>query len=312
MTTAADLPAPALTSEREHARAGFFFGIGAYSFWGFIPLYIALLHNVPAKLFLAHRVVWSLVWCAVAVTITRGWPLAVAAVKHRRTLLVLAGSTVLIAINWYVYIYAVLTNRVSDASLGYYLNPLVNVLLGVALLGERLRPGQLLAMAIAAIGVVAQAMLGVGFPWLAVTIAVSFSLYGLLRKIAQVGPLIGLTIETAVLLPLALTMVLLHAGGRWESAATLTLRDLTLLVLAGGVTAVPLLLFAAAARRLRFSTLGFLQYLAPSLQLLCAVYFLHETRTRAQWLSFGVIWIALVVYSVDSIRAHRRAVALAE
>ena len=312
MTAAVTSSTPLDLDPSRRARAGFFLGISAYLAWGFMPLYIHLLQNVPAKLFLAHRIVWSLAWCAAAVTITRGWPLVLTAVKHRRTLLVLAGSTVMIAINWYVYIYAVLTHRVGEASLGYYLNPLVNVLLGVALLGERLRRGQTIAMAIAAVGVVAQAMLGDSFPWLAMTVAISFSLYGLLRKVAHVGPLIGLTIETAVLMPVALLTVLLHAGGQWETTATLTPRDLALLVLAGGVTAVPLLLFAAAARRLQFSTLGFLQYLSPTIQLFCSVYILHEPKTRAQWLSFAVIWLALIVYTIDSIRAHRRVIALAE
>jgi chloramphenicol-sensitive protein RarD len=277
-------------------------GFAAYGFWGFFPIYLKATAQAPVLEVLCHRILWALVML-VALTWQQGQLSEVAAaLKQRRVLLVLGASTVMIAINWLVYIFSVVHNRMLESSLGYYINPLVNVLLGVLFLRERLPPLVRLAVAIAAGGVLWLGVTVGRAPWISLTVAFSFGFYGLLRKVAPVGALTGLTVETLLLLPLAAGYLIARlATGRATFLSGNHALD-ALLVMAGPVTAIPLLLFAAAARRLPLSTLGFLQYLSPTLQFLLAVVVYGEVFDRAKLAAFACIWTALALFAFHSVR----------
>ena len=291
-------------ADTAHPRAGLIYGIGAYTLWGVLPLYLHLLRSVPPAQVLSHRVLWSLLLLgAVVIATQRLRPLLAAA--RGRMLLMLTASAALIAVNWFVYIWAVANDHLVEASLGYFINPLVNVAMGTLLLGERLGKLQAAAIGIAGIGVLILAASGGGALWISLSLALSFGFYGLIRKIAAIDALGGLTIETAILAPLALA-VLLYAGGNGTGAFG---RDTTmelLLVLAGPVTAAPLLMFAAGARRLRYTTMGLLQFIAPTLQFLEAVLIYHEPIRTAQLATFALIWVGCGLYAWSSIVAARR------
>lgn len=295
-----------MDAEQATRRAGLLFGLGAYLLWGVLPLYFKALTHVSATEIVAHRIVWSLLFLAALVSIWRRWGAIRTALANRRVALTLCATALLIAINWLVYIYAVLSGHVLEGSLGYYLNPLVNVLLGVVLLGERLSRARVFAVLLAAAGVaVLAAGAGEGL-WISLTLAASFAVYGYLRKVAPVDSLEGLSIETAILAPIALGWVL-WLGVRGEGGfAGWDLETNLLLILAGAVTAVPLLLFTAAAKRLPYSTLGFLQYIAPSMQFLLAVLAFGEPLTTAHLVCFGAIWTALAIFTLDGMRSARR------
>lgn len=286
---------------------GLALGVGAYTLWGVLPLYIHLLKGVPALQVLAHRVLWSLVLLAVIIVIfRRARPIFAAA--RGRTLLLLLGSALLIAINWIVYIWAVQNDHVLEASLGYFINPLINVALGFAFLGERLRRIQGVAIAIAAAGVLVLAISGGGALWISLALAISFGLYGLLRKVAAIDALGGLTIETLLLAPFSLAL-LVHADQAGTGAFGQTTYLDLLLILAGAVTAAPLLMFAAAARRMPLATLGLLQYIAPSLQFAEAVLLFGEPVRTVHIATFALIWTGCALYAFDSIRASRASMA---
>lgn len=284
-------------------RSGLFLGIGAYALWGILPLYLRLLNGVPTLQVLAHRVVWSLLLLGLIVVVARRVG-AIRAAARGRTLLLLAASATLIAVNWLVYIWSVQNAHVLEASLGYFINPLVNVALGMAVLGERIRRWQAIAVGIAATGVAVMAVAGGGAIWISLSLAVSFSLYGLIRKIVTIDALGGLTIETLLLAPLCLA-VIVYAGATGESAFGHTRGIDALLVLAGVVTAAPLLMFAAAARKLRYATMGLLQYIAPTLQFLQAVLLFGEVVRPVHIVTFSLIWAGCALYAWDSLRANR-------
>ncbi|HEX2763359.1 MAG TPA: EamA family transporter RarD [Allosphingosinicella sp.] len=292
-------------------RAGLVMGLGAYTVWGVLPLYFKALGHVRASEIVAHRIVWSLLFLGGLATIRRRWPAIRIALATRRMALTLLLTSVLIGINWLVYIYAVVSGHVLEGSLGYYLNPLVNVVLGVAFLRERLSLWQKGAVLLAAGGVAVLALGAGGAIWISLTLAASFSLYGFLRKVAPVEALEGLWIETLFLTPLAAGWLLwLMAQG--ESGFLATRTTDVLLVLGGALTAIPLLLFTAASKHLPYSTLGFLQYVAPSLQFLLAVFAFGEPLTTAHLLCFAAIWTALTIFVLESIRAGRAAARAAE
>lgn len=288
----------------QRTRTGFWLGIGAYVSWGLLPLYLHLLRQVAPLQVLGHRVLWSLI-LLVGIVLLLGRARGVWMAARGRTLLLLAASASLIAVNWFIYIWSIGHAHVLEASLGYFINPLVNVALGVAVLGERVSRVQKLAVAIAAAGVLAMVVAGGGAIWISLTLAVSFALYGLIRKVAAIDALGGLTVETLLLAPAALAVVL-YAGqtgqGAWGYDGRLDL----LLVLAGAVTAAPLLMFAAAARRLRYATLGLLQYIAPSLQFAEAVLLFGEPLRPVHLVTFALIWTGCAVYAWDSLRIARR------
>ncbi len=292
---------------RTPTRTGLALGLGAYLLWGGFPLYFPLLDPAGAVEIIAHRVVWSLVVCAVLLTVTRGWAPFAAAVRHRRTLGLLSLAAVLIAVNWLVYVYSVLSDQVVDASLGYFLNPLVTVLLAVFVLGERVRPVQWVALGFGALAVVVIAAGAARLPWIALTLAVSFGLYGLIKNRVgrTVTALAGLGVETAILSPVALAyLMLLQVTGTGHFTGYGTWHAIALMS-AGLLTATPLLLFGGAARRLPLRTIGMLQYLTPVLQLLLGLFVFHEHMPVARWIGFALVWVALVIFTVDGLRTSR-------
>jgi len=286
-------------------RAGIAYGMGAFLSWGILPLYFKAVAAVPSLEVLAHRVVWSLVFL-LGLTLARGrWAAFLALFRSRRTTLTLLTTTCLIATNWGVFIWAVASDQLVEASLGYFITPLVNVLLGVVFLKERLRRWQLVAVALAAVGIGwMTAHLGHP-PLISMTLALGFGFYGLLRKQVPATGIQGLTAETLLLSPVAVAwMVWRYRQGDLVFLNAPVRMDL-LLMSAGVITALPLIWFAEGARRLRLATMGFLQYLAPSGQLLLAVVFFGEPFTRVHAISFGLIWIALALYSADTLRGRR-------
>lgn len=294
-----------MTENRDTIRAGLLYGLGAYAVWGVLPLYFKLLAAASATEIVAHRIVWSLVFLAILATLWRRWGAIRAAFASRRVMAALLLTAALIAANWLIYIWAVINGHVLAGSLGYYLNPLVNVLLGVAILKERLSRAQLGAVLLAGAGVAVLASRAGEGLWISLSLAFSFGLYGFVRKVAPVDALEGLAIETAILAPVSLVWILWlegHAAGGF-SAYPGGLQ--ALLVIGGAVTAAPLLMFNAAAKRLPYSTLGFLQYLAPSLQLLLAVAVFGEAFTRAHAICFGAIWTALAIFAWEGVRLGR-------
>lgn len=292
-------PAPALS------RTGLGLGIGAYTAWGLMPLYFKLLLGVPSLAIVAHRIIWSLFLLCGLISVTKAWPAVKAAIGQPRTMRLLLATAGLIAVNWLLYVYAVNSGHILAASLGYYLNPLANILLGRFVLGEPLSRPQWVAVGLAAVGVSILAVGALSHLWISLALCVSFALYGLLRKVATVDATAGLGIETALLLPVAVGWL------TWASLTT-TLpvwgengTDTLLLVLAGIVSTVPLLLFTAAARLLPYSTLGILQFIAPTLQFLVAVFLFGEPFTTAHAAAFGCIWTAAVIYLISALRAAR-------
>lgn len=291
---------------------GVAFAIAAYVLWGFLPLYFVLLAPAGAWEVVGWRIVLSLVFCALLLTVTRGWRPFVALLRDRRVVLTLGLAGVFIYVNWTVYVLASLSGHVVEASLGYFINPIVTVLLGVLLLRERLRVAQWIAVGASAVAVLVIAV-GYGvFPWISLALAFSFGLYGFIKKRigGRVDALSGLTIETAWLAPVAVgQLVVVGITGGLTFGAN-GAGHVVLLLLAGVITAIPLLLFAAGARRLSLVSLGLTQYFAPVLQLLVGVLVLHEAMTVERWVGFALVWAALVVLTVDtaiSARAARRA-----
>ncbi|GAA4028661.1 EamA family transporter RarD [Sphingomonas rosea] len=279
----------------DKTRTGLGLGIGAYALWGLLPIYFKLLAGVPAVAIVAHRIVWSLLILGALLTVSRAWSEVGAALRNRASLKLLAATSVLIGINWLIYVYAVNSGHILAGSLGYYLNPLANILLGRFVLGEPLSRRQWLAVAIAAVGVSILAVGALAHLWISLTLCVSFALYGLLRKVAHVDATAGLTVETLILFVPAV----LWLG--WASLGTapvwgLDQTDTILLVFTGVASTIPLLLFTAAARRLPYSTLGILQFIAPTLQFLVAVFLYGEPFTTAHAWAFGFIWTAALLY----------------
>ena len=291
------------------ARAGFLYGLAAYGLWGVMPIYFKWLQAVPSIDIVAHRIVWSLAALVIFATLAKVWGQVRSAIANRKTLAILFVTSLLIGTNWLFYVYAINSGHILAGSLGYYLNPLANILLSRFILKERLTPLQWTAVAIAAGGIAVLAAGALGTLWLSLTLCFSFATYGLLRKIISVDSLAGLTVETIVLFPVALLWLLLGgAEGRPFMGAGGT--ETGLLMAAGIVSTVPLLCFTAAARRLAYSTVGMLQFIAPTLQFLLAVAVYDEPFTRSHAIAFGCIWTALFLYvasMVRSLRARRQA-----
>ena len=282
-------------------RVGLLYAVGAYGMWGLVPLYFKNV-SCPPREIVAHRVLWSLLFLTVLLTVLRRWPAAWAAFRSRRTLLMLFASAYLVAGNWYVYIWSTTNDRITQASLGYFILPLVNVVAGITLFGDRLRWPQAVALLIAAAGVV-YLTVGLGeLPWVSLTLAFSFALYGIVRKVVPVDGVVGLSVETALLAPTAL--VFLFA---WERMGVLQFghvsRELDgLIALSGIVTTLPLICFAQAVRRVSLVTIGVIQYMSPTLQLLVAVLVYGEPFELKHQVSFGLIWTGLAVYVIDAMR----------
>ena len=285
----------------------------AYTLWGLFPLYFRQVAAVPAFEIVLHRSVWALVVLLVVLAVLRRWSWLGPALRRPRQLALFALSALLLSGNWLVYVWAVNHDRVIDSSLGYFINPLVSVVLGYAVLHERLRRAQWAAVGLAALGVLWLTLRAGQLPWIALLLAGSFGLYGLMRKTAPLGALEGLAMETLLLAPLAVSLL---AWGTLQGSSALASGDASLiawLLLAGPLTAVPLLLFAAGARRITLATLGLLQYIAPTIQFALGVWLYREPFDSARLVGFALIWLALLLYSAESWHhSTRRAVAVME
>jgi len=289
------------------ANAGIWFALSAYGLWGLFPVYFKWLEDVPAFEVLLHRVVWSVGFLVLLVLVTKRWKAFVAVIKQPKMLRWLALSAVTMAINWLVFIWAVANERILETSLGYFLNPLISIFLGMVFLAERLRPAQWIALSLAAIGVLAQVVIYGSLPWVALGVSLSFGFYGLLRKQIPVESIVGLFVETLILLPFALGYMF------WlEQHGTLAFGHSDwhingLLLLSGVVTSIPLLLFAAGARRLPLMMMGFLQYLVPTISFSLAVLVYNEPVDDSKLMTFVAIWIALVIFTAEGLRNRKKA-----
>jgi len=285
-------------------RRGIFFGFCAYALWGFFPLYWKQLSIVPAPQLLAHRIGWSFLLMIGIILVSRQWA-AFRAALSGRTLRLYSAAAVLIAINWLTYVWAVNANFVVETSLGYFINPLLSVLMGVLILHERLRPAQWVPISLAAAGVGFLTVVYGRLPWIALLLALSFGFYGLLKKIAPLGSLFGLTLETGILfLPAAAFLGWVEANGSGafgHAGWTVSL----LLFGAGATTTIPLLLFASAAKRIPLSLLGILQYVAPTIQFLLGVLVYREPFDGLRLVGFSIVWLALILYVVEGYLQHR-------
>lgn len=280
---------------------GFVYALIAFTIWGLFPFYFRLLAAIPPLEVLAHRMVWSLVFVAVAVAVRRDGRWFVAALRQPANLVRFGACAALLSANWGLYIWAVNTGRIVEASLGYFINPLVSVLFGLAFLHERLRGLQWGAIAIAAAGVLWLTWENSTLPWISLVLAVTFGAYGLLRKTAKLGSLEGLALEITLLFPAAFFYLLWLAAHGDSHFGSVHVGMQLLLAAAGPVTAVPLLLFAAGVRLIPLSTLGIMQYVTPTLQLLLGVFAYDEPFGHVQLVGYGAIWIALAVFSVESL-----------
>jgi chloramphenicol-sensitive protein RarD len=281
--------------------------VAAYVLWGFLPLLFNLLRHVGSTTMVADRTIWSLLFVGIILIVAGRTDEVRAALRDRASVMRLAIGALFLATNWLIYVYAVETNQILEASFGYFINPLVNVAFGMALLGERLNRVQTVAILIAVVGIAVQAA-GLGtFPVIALSLAMTFAIYGYLRKTARASTLGGLFVETLVLAPLALAYLAFTFIADGNIGPHADPYSLFLLMLTGPATAIPLLLFAFAVQRLRLSTIGMLQYIAPSIQFVLALVLFGEHLNGVRLVSFGLIWLSLIVYTTDSVVRRRRA-----
>ena len=292
--------------EQTNAKKGVLLAIGAYTMWGIAPIYFKTITFVPALEILSHRVIWSFFFLAIIIHFSHQWRNVVSIFQSKSKMLYLIATALLIGANWLIFIWAINANHMLDASLGYYINPLINVVFGMLFLGERLRKLQWFAVALAAIGVAIQIVVFGSVPVVAFALAISFAFYGLLRKKVSVNGQTGLFIETLVLIPAALIYLAWFADSATSSMANNELNLNVLLISAGIVTTLPLLCFTGAATKLKLSTLGFFQYIGPSLMFLLAVLIYGEAFSTDKAITFTFIWGALVVFSYDGLTQVRK------
>ena len=293
------------TPERSGTGRGLLYALAAYGSWGLAPLYWPLLAPATAFEILAHRMTWSLIFLAILNGVRKNWSEIVAVMSTPRSLRLLAVASVLITINWGLYIWAVVNDHVIDAAFGYFINPLINVAFGVIVFREELRKPQWVAVVIAAVGVIFLTVDAGRLPWIGLVLGVTFSAYGMVKKKADVDAVESLTVETILVLPFSVSYLVwlalqgqlaLGNNGTWQTVWTL---------MAGVVTAVPLLAFGAAAVRIPYSTMGIVQYCSPTLQFLIGLLIYGETMTHGRWIGFIIVWTALVIFTVDAIRSGR-------
>lgn len=288
---------------------GIWYGIAAYAMWGFFPIYWKLLHDVPALQLLGHRIAWSFLLLLAYVLLTKKWNDFRSVAFDRKTLGIYAVAGVLLSLNWLIYVWGVNAGFIVETSLGYFINPLLSVLFGVIFLREKLRPMQWLPVIIAAIGVAYLTITYGRPPWIALSLAFTFGLYGLVKKLSPLGSVFGLTLETGIVFPAALIYLLVvqanGTGGFLHDGLTVDL----LLIGAGVVTTIPLLMFASAAKEIPLNMIGVLQYFAPTIQFLIGVFVYKEPFDTTRFIGFGIVWLALIIFWVENVSAHRRPVA---
>ncbi len=288
-------------------KIGILYGVGAYVMWGILPLYWKLIETIPPWEILAHRVLWSFVFMLFVVLIIRRWHIFIQELKnllkHKKAFIGITVASIIISLNWGTYIWAVNTDRVLDASLGYYINPLISILFGYIFLKERFSKNQWVAIGLAFLGVIYLTVQSGVFPWAALFLAVTFALYGLIKKIVNLNAVNGLAIETLIVAPIALIYICYLT---WQGDSSFSLSfDGLILFGAGAVTAIPLLLFAQGALRIPLSLIGFLQYIAPTLMLLFGVFLFNEPFTSAHVVTFILIWTGLILYSFERVKLLR-------
>lgn len=285
-------------------KKGILYGIGAYALWGFFPIYWKLLHHVPALQLLSHRIVWSFLLLSGVILLNRQWTDFRATFTPRNIRIYLLAA-LLIGGNWWMYVWAVNAGHIVETSLGYFINPLVSVLLGLVVLREKLRPAQWVPIILAFTGVVYLTVTFGRLPWIALTLAFTFGFYGLVKKIAPLSSLYGLTLETGILFAPALVFLgVAQANGTGAFLHTGATAD-GLMFGAGVVTTIPLLMFASAAKRIPLTMIGVLQYLAPTIQFLLGVFVYREPFDSTQWIGFGLVWLALLIFWGENYLAHR-------
>ncbi|MBB6453824.1 chloramphenicol-sensitive protein RarD [Salirhabdus euzebyi] len=293
----------------EDFKLGIIYTASAYLLWGFLPIYWKLIEGVTASEILAHRIIWSFAFMMIILFVSKNWyPFLEECrrlIKNKKRLIGITLASIVISLNWLIFIWAVNSNHVVDASLGYYINPLVSILLGVIVLKEKLSFWQLMAAFIAFLGVLNMTINFGSVPWVSLVLATSFGLYGLLKKLFPIKAMYGLTIETMLVTPIALLFLLNTHFGSWSSIQLFNMES-GLLLLAGAVTAIPLLLFAGGAARIPLSLLGFLQYITPTIMLILGVLLYHEPFTSVHLTSFTLIWIACAVYSLSRTKLFTR------
>jgi len=290
---------------------GLLYGIGAYLMWGFFPLYFKLLDTIPALQIVAHRILWSFLLLTLVIGMRHEWQDMQKVARSGKNLLIYLLAALLLACNWLVYVWAVNAGHVVEASLGYFINPLVNMALGVLLLRERLRPFQWLPVGLAALGVLYLTLEFGQLPWIALALAFSFGFYGLVKKVAPLGSLYGLTLETALLFLPALAYLLLAQSQGVGAFGNLGWGMSLLITLSGLVTTLPLLLFASAARSLPLSMMGLLQYVAPTCQFLLGILVFKEPFSPAQLVGFSLVWLGLILFTAESFWVRGRLAAKA-
>ncbi|WP_345764897.1 EamA family transporter RarD [Diaminobutyricibacter sp. McL0608] len=297
-----------------HRRSGLVYAISAYVLWGFLPIYFLALAPANAFEIVAWRVIFSLGFCAILLTATRAWRLFGALLRNRRVVLTMGLAGALIYVNWQTYVLATINGHVVEAALGYFINPIVTVFLGVVVQRERLRPAQWVAVGVSIVAVIVLAIGYGSLPWIALILAFSFGLYGLIKKRVggQVDAVGGLTLETMWLTPVAIIQLIVVAAMAGLTFGTVSAWHTVLLVGLGVITAIPLLFFAAASRRLPLVYMGFIQYFAPFIQFLVGVVILHEAMPPERWIGFGIVWLALLILTVDAVVAGRQSRTVAE
>ncbi len=284
---------------------GIWYGIAAYAMWGFFPIYWKLLHDVPALQLLGHRILWSFLLLLAFIFITRQWKDFRSVAFNGKTLRIYTVAGVLLSLNWLIYVWGVNAGFIVETSLGYFINPLLSVLFGVIFLREKLRPMQWVPVVIAAIGVTYLTVTYGRPPWIALSLAVTFGLYGLVKKLSPLGSVFGLTLETGIVFPIALIyLIFIQSGGAGAFLNKGMTVDL-LLVGAGIVTTIPLLMFASAAKQIPLNMIGVLQYFAPTIQFLIGVFIYKEPFDHTRLIGFSIVWLALVIFWVENLIAHR-------
>ncbi|TKB45520.1 EamA family transporter RarD [Thalassotalea mangrovi] len=292
-------------SQHNQTKSGVINAICAYTLWGIAPIYFKLIQHISASEILMHRIVWSFALLALIILVMGKWSKVQTILSQPKTLMWLGGTALILAANWLIFIWAVNNGHILEASLGYYINPLLNVALGMIFLGERLSKWQIVSVALALIGVMIQLLSLGSVPVIALSLAASFGIYGLLRKKLMVDSLAGLFVESAWLLPIALLYWMVFLNSPTSNFANNPMDLNTLLIAAGIVTTAPLLFFTGAAKRLTLATLGFFQYIGPSIMFVIAISVYQEPLVMEKLVTFGFIWSALVIYSLDSYRKHR-------
>lgn len=295
-----------MTDDAARSRQGVFFAIAAYTMWGIAPVYFKWLESVPALEILSHRIIWSFILVLALILVLRRGGRLKPVLQNKKQMLRLTIATCLLGGNWFLFIWAINNDHILDASLGYYINPLLNVAIGMAFFAERMRKMQLVAIALACTGVLIQ-VISFGFvPWVALALACSFAIYGAIRKRLPIDSITGLWLETLILLPAVLIYMVFFASSSAADMSQNTWQINTLLIAAGVVTTAPLLCFTAAAQRIRYSTLGFFQYIGPSLMFILAVWVYGEPLAADKLVTFAIIWVALALYSLDTLLFQQR------